>query len=163
MWGNKLPNGKIVTNTYRYDDLRYGRQRQAGTDGQMWDGDALIAWSRKDNAGSTANQPAQAFTGPADGPELGRALGTQTGTGLVGVERQYHTDEQGTVLAISDDSQASAVTYQTDAWGNVQSGSATDQPLDYGGGLGYQRDPDSNLEYVRARYLDPTNGTWRLG
>ncbi len=35
------------------------------------------------------------------GPEVGRALGTQTGAGITGVERQYHTDEQATVLAIS--------------------------------------------------------------
>ncbi len=74
---------------------------------------------------------------------MGRALGTQTGTGTVGVQRQYHTDDQGNVLAISDDSQATAVSYDIGAFGNVRSGSATDQPLDFVGGQGYQRDADA--------------------
>ena len=76
------------------------------------------------------------------------------------VVRQYHTDAQGSVLAITDGTGAPVTNYQIDAWGNVLSGSAPGNAFDFLGGLGYWSDPDLGLHYVRARWLNPQFGSW---
>lgn len=58
------------------------------------------------------------------------------------LNRQYHLDSQGNALAITDGSQTVETDFVLDARGNVLSGSAAGNRLDYLGGLGYWRDPD---------------------
>ncbi len=46
------------------------------------------------------------------------------------------------------------------AWGTVAAGSAVDNSLDYGGGWGYWHDATLGLSYVRARWMNPSTGSW---
>jgi RHS repeat-associated protein len=73
---------------------------------------------------------------------------TTSGGGSAGtVEGDYRGDAFGVALA------ASADTIPT-------SGNLPDSPLGYLGGLGYWNEPELGLQYVRARWLDNTNGQW---
>jgi RHS repeat-associated protein len=92
------------------------------------------------------------------GAGLTRTIGVDAnGNPLV---RQYHTDAQGSVLAITDERGNPVTGYQIDAWGNVLSGGSPGNAFDYLGGLGYWSDPDLGLHYVRARWLNPQTGSW---
>ena len=68
------------------------------------------------------------------GANLLRAVGTNS-TGAT-LNRQFHLDAQGSVVATTTSSQSVETTYQTDAWGNVLSGSANSNPAIYMGGSG---------------------------
>ena len=68
------------------------------------------------------------------GANLLRTVGTNS-TGAT-LNRQFHLDAQGNVVATTTSSQSVETTYQTDAWGNVLSGSANSNPAIYLGGSG---------------------------
>ncbi len=76
------------------------------------------------------------------------------------LNRQYHLDALGSVLATSGSNQSIETQYQTDAFGNIRAGSAADNPHVYLGGLGYWNEPNLGLDYVRARWLNTQTGSW---
>src|SRR5579871_2115402 len=87
-----------------------------------------------------------------------KMLGT-TALGTL-VNRQYHEDAQGSVLATTRSLGLLETHYRTDTWGNVLSGSAADNSAIYLGGLGYWQDANVGLDYVRARWMNPQTGQW---
>jgi RHS repeat-associated protein len=75
--------------------------------------------------------------------------------------RYYHADHQGTTQALTDGTGAVTDRFASDAWG-VQvkrTGSSINRQW-YVGQLGYYRQLDQALDYVRARYLDVARGRW---
>src|SRR5436190_24116717 len=75
--------------------------------------------------------------------------------------RYYHFDNQGTTQALTDSTGTVTDRFASDAWG-VQvkrTGSSTNRQW-YVGNLGYYRHLDQLLDYVRARYLFPSQGRW---
>ena len=92
------------------------------------------------------------------GDNLLRAVGTNS-TGAT-LNRQFHLDALGNVVATTTSSQSVETTYQTDAWGNVLSGSANSNPAIYLGGLGYWQEAALGLDHVRSRWLNPGTGSW---
>src|SRR5438067_11473845 len=75
--------------------------------------------------------------------------------------RYYHFDQQGTTQALTDSTGAVTDRFASDAWG-VQvkrTGSSINRQW-YVGNLGYARQVDQALDYVRERYLDVARGRW---
>jgi RHS repeat-associated protein len=67
----------------------------------------------------------------------------------------YHSDQQGSTRAMTDSSGAVVQTYDYDAYGNpaTTSGSVVN-PFQYSG---QYTDAESGLQYLRARYYDPSS------
>jgi RHS repeat-associated protein len=75
--------------------------------------------------------------------------------------RYYHADHQGTTQALTDSTGAVTDRFASDAWG-VQvkrTGSSINRQW-YVGQLGYYRQVDQALDYVRARYYGDARGRW---
>lgn len=75
--------------------------------------------------------------------------------------RYYHYDHQGTTQALTNRAGAVTDRFASDAWG-VQvkrTGNSINRHW-YVGNLGYYRSDNSQLMYVRARYLAPRLGCW---
>ncbi len=142
------PANQRFTFSYDYTDLRVQKQSPGGTESYLWDGSDLLVWMGPNGINELT----------ARGATLARVIGHRSGG--VNLNRQYHTDAMANVEAITDSTQATEVKPVVDAWGNLLSGSATDQPYDYTGGLGYWHDPDLGMQYVRARWLNPATGQW---
>src|SRR5205085_10960689 len=80
---------------------------------------------------------------------------------VAGQTRYYHFDNQGTTQALTDSTGTVTDRFASDAWG-VQvkrSGSSINRQW-YIGNLGYIRQADALLDYVRARYLAPGQARW---
>src|SRR5438128_3701212 len=80
---------------------------------------------------------------------------------VAGQTRYCHLDHQGTVQALTDSTGVVTDRFASDAWG-VQvkrTGSSINRQW-YIGGLGYIRQVDQALDYVRARYYPPARGRW---
>jgi RHS repeat-associated protein len=78
-----------------------------------------------------------------------------------GQSRVYHFDHQGTTQCLTDQTGAVTDRFASDAWG-VQvkrTGSSINRQW-YIGKLGYYRQADRTLDYVRARSLDVTRALW---
>ena len=132
--------------TYAATNLLHGRQGPSGSEALLRDsqsGDVLF-WNR--STGSTMGA-AQVYP---RGAGLSRGFG-QASAG-VAADRQYHLNEHGNVIATSDASQNTETSFQYDAFGNVLSGSATNNSYDYAGDSGYWRDLDTGLMYVQQRW-----------
>ena len=155
------PTGQRVTNTYRYDDLRFQRVGSGGTEQFVWDGSDVLHWR---NTGGTL---ARLFV---EGGPMGLIRGIGVSGSGGNVLHQFHLDAMGGVQAVTNGvtiippgqpAQASVSTrYAVDAWGNTLSGSLAENPHVYLGGKGYWQDTDLGLDYVRARWLDPQTGRW---
>ena len=81
--------------------------------------------------------------------------------GVAGVNRYYHFDNQGTTQALTDSTGAVTDRFASDAWG-VQvkrTGSSINRQW-YIGNLGYARQVDQAVDYVRARYYTGGRGRW---
>src|SRR5262249_1412259 len=75
--------------------------------------------------------------------------------------RYYHFDPQGTTQALTASTGTVTDRFASDAWGAQvkRMGSSTNRQW-YVGNLGYYRQVDQLLDYVRARYLDVMSGVW---
>ncbi len=73
----------------------------------------------------------------------------------------YHFDHQGTVQCLTDDTGAVTDRFASDAWGVPvkRTGSSLNRQW-YVGNLGYYRQVDQALDYVRARYVKVDRGQW---
>ena len=81
---------------------------------------------------------------------------TLSGTSPTGATRYYHHDQQGSTRALTDQTGHPTATYTYDAYGKpTNPAAATDNPFLY---TGQYTDNESGLQYLRARYYDPTTG-----
>ncbi len=73
----------------------------------------------------------------------------------------YHFDHQGTVQCLTDDTGAVTDRFASDAWGVPvkRTGTSINRQW-YVGSLGYYRQVDQALDYVRARYYRPEIAVW---
>ncbi len=80
---------------------------------------------------------------------------------VAGVTRTYHLDHQGTVQCLTDDNGVVTDRFSCDAWGNEfkRTGTSVNRQW-YIGHLGYYRQVDQVLDYVRARYYDAERASW---
>ncbi len=73
--------------------------------------------------------------------------------------RYYHHDQLGSTRALTDQNGRATATYTYDAYGNLQgntpAAAATTNPLLY---ASQYTDPETGLEYLRARTYDPATG-----
>jgi len=98
---------------------------------------ARATWTyRHDGLRHARIAPTQTYVTYHDAQEdlLSREVGNLPSGGAA--NRAYHLDALGSVGAVTDASQSTVVRYQTDAWGNVLTGAATDDAAVYLGGLG---------------------------
>src|SRR5437660_2218357 len=75
-----------------------------------------------------------------------------------GVNRYYHLEHQGTTQALTDSTGTVTDRFASDAWG-VQvkrTGSSINRQW-YIGNLGYARQVDQALDYIRLRYYSPSS------
>jgi len=67
----------------------------------------------------------------------------------------YHFDVLGSVVAMTDGAQNVVNSYRYDAWGNVlEKTEQVENPFQYVGMLGYYKDQESGLHFLRRRYLN---------
>ncbi|MFC6671373.1 RHS repeat-associated core domain-containing protein [Marinobacterium aestuariivivens] len=90
----------------------------------------------------------------------GYSYGTSLDQPLVmnrdGNQYYYHTDHQGSIAALTNNSTTATNTYNYKAFGSYTNTSEIiDNPFTYTGRI---QDPESNLYYYRARYYDPSIG-----
>ena len=72
-----------------------------------------------------------------------------------------HGSLLGTIEALTAADQSVTDTYLLDAWGRqIASSGSTTNPHRYVGALGYYAEPSLALDYVRARWLRPSTGSW---
>jgi len=72
-----------------------------------------------------------------------------------------HGSLLGTIESLTAADQSVSDTYVLDAWGRqVASSASTTNPHRYIGRLGYYTEPSLSLDYVRARWLRPSTGSW---
>ncbi len=93
----------------------------------------------------------------------GATLATMV-TPLTGERRTYHLDHQGTVQCLTNAQGVVTDRFACDAWGNEfrRTGASINRQW-YIGHLGYYRQVDQALDYVRARWLDPHRASWLAG
>ena len=79
------------------------------------------------------------------------------GSGGLAKQQYYHTNHQGSVLALSQqsDGKRAGDPYTYDVWGNMPAGQSGGQPFRY---TGRRWDDETQLYYYRARYYDPLLG-----
>jgi RHS repeat-associated protein len=78
-----------------------------------------------------------------------------------GQNRYYHFDHQGTTQCLTDQSGAVTDRFASDAWGvQVKRTGTSINRQWYVGQLGYYRQVDQALDYVRARYLAAARARW---
>jgi len=81
--------------------------------------------------------------------------------GVANAQRYFHFDHQGTVQCLTDSGGNVTDRFASDAWGVPvkRTGSSINRQW-YIGNLGYYRQVDQALDYVRARYLQAFIGRW---
>jgi len=84
------------------------------------------------------------------GPGIDEPLAIDDGSGLT----YLHADGLGSVVAMTNAAGAVSLVRRYDAWGNLESGAATDGYAF----TGREWDSETGLYYYRARYYDPTLG-----
>lgn len=152
-------NATAQTVTYDYDPL--GRRISSAVSGGattyfLLDGDEEIA--EYDSTGAVLRRY---ITGPAIDDRIATAQGSAT---VNPVKTYYHTNHQGSVIAMTDDlGRTAGCTVGTlcqrmsyDEYGNLGNGSiTTGQPYRY---TGRRFDSETGLYYYRARYYSPGLG-----
>ncbi|MFN3650394.1 MAG: RHS repeat-associated core domain-containing protein [Armatimonadota bacterium] len=136
--GITYPNS--TTNSFVTNDLgkRVSKTDSAGTTTYVFDGNDVVADSRADY--------------------------TRGGvTGLVSeregsTSRTYHGDQLGSTRGLTNSSQSVTHSREYDAFGMTVAGTGLPTPFGFVGGQGYQKDPDSGLMLLGARYYDPSVG-----
>jgi RHS repeat-associated protein len=73
-----------------------------------------------------------------------------------GTTRYYSTDQLGSTTTLTDQTGDTVASYTYDAYGNpTGTVSSTENPFRY---AGQYTDPETGLQYLRARYYDPSTG-----
>ncbi|MFN3652079.1 MAG: RHS repeat-associated core domain-containing protein [Armatimonadota bacterium] len=72
--------------------------------------------------------------------------------------RTHHGDQLGSTRGLTDGTQSVTHSREYDAFGMTVGGTGLPTPFGFVGGQGYQKDPDSGLMLLGARYYDPSVG-----
>jgi len=136
--GITYPNSS--TNSFVTDDQghRTSLTDSGGTTAYLFDGDRVLADSRADYT-----------NGGISGTISERSRSTT---------KVYHGDQLGSTRGLTNSSQTVTDTREYDAWGLSIAASGSGTPFGFVGGQGYQKDPDSGLMLLGARYYDPSVG-----
>jgi RHS repeat-associated protein len=136
--------GSGGTVTFKYDPLghRIYKSSSAGTSIYAYDGDNLI--EETNSAGAVVAR--YALTGNIDEP---LAMFRSSATSY------YQADGLGSVTSLSNGVGALAQTYSFDSFGKTTPTGSLVNPFQY---TGREVDPETGLNYYRARYYDPTAG-----
>lgn len=138
----------ILTTTYRYDPI--GRRVEKSVNGvstrYVYDGDEILLEL------DGRNRVVRSFV---HGPEVDDPLGMVDH--VIGEAYYYHKDRLGSVVAISNGQGLVVAEFAYGEFGTMieQSNPAFYQPFTL---TGRERDFESGLYYLRARYYDPTVG-----
>jgi RHS repeat-associated protein len=154
---NRLATANTSTNavTYDYDPLgrRISKTVNGVQTGYLLDGDEEIA-EYNVSAGAWPTTPARRYImGPAVDDRVAVVDATNSNAKLY-----YHTNHQGSVLAVTDASGNVAQKFAYDEYGNAGAGSAsatTGQVFRY---TGRRFDYETGLYYYRSRYYSPLIG-----
>jgi RHS repeat-associated protein len=143
---NKTSSSTTATASYGYDATGLRNDRNVN---QLHN---IDAWDR------TSSLPmllTDATTSYIYGPDA-LPLEQIDATGTI---HYYHHDQLGSTRALTDKNGRPTNTYTYDPYGNLQgnnpAAAATTNPFLY---AGQYTDPETGLQYLRARYYDPTTG-----
>jgi len=142
-----LATPATTTFTYDGDGLRRQTVTGAGTTNFIWDGqDVLLETDVSNNTQVTYTQT------PA---EYGDLVSQRRST----TTKYYHFDALGSTLALTDANENVTDTYKYYAFGDtLTSTGSTTNPFQYVGNLGYYNESAISLQYLRARYYQPSTG-----
>jgi len=144
----QLPAASVVTNTYGFDGLRKKRE-DGSTTKYLWDAQRLLL----ETDGNDAAQAVYTSSLGAYGNVVSQRRGATSS--------YLHPDHLGTIWAVTGSDQSTSDSYVFDAWGRqLASTGSTTNPHRYVGALGYYTEPTLSLQYVRARWLRPSTGSW---
>ncbi|WP_437202984.1 RHS repeat domain-containing protein [Planctomicrobium sp. SH664] len=149
----QLPSGLRNTMAYDPDGLRVRLDDSTGTKKFIYDGQAYLLETDAGNVLQCAytQEPAT----------YGNLLSEYRLAGGIWTPRWYQQDVLGSTTELTDVGQNITDTFEYDAWGDVlvRTGN-TPTPFEWIGGVGYYKDPDTGIYYVRARIYQPTIGRW---
>ena len=139
-------NGTTTTHTYGSDGLRRRTVKGADTTDYILDGDSVIRTLQNGVLDKTY------FHG-LRGPEYER-----TGAGN---PTWYVYDGLGSVVGLLDVNGSLVSTRKYDVYGSVRGGTGiSGSKHKFVGSLGHPSEDDAGLIYMRARWMDPTTGTF---
>ena len=137
----ELPNGQNARYVYGADGLRRSVDTGAGPKQQVWNDDNLLL----DGMNRYTDAPG----------EWGSLSAVQ---GADGTKRVFVFDWQGNTRLLTDESGTVTDRYTYTAFGQLKQKSGTTQnPLRFGGEVGYYSDDDDQI-YIRARHYQPSTG-----
>ena len=149
----ELPTGTRNTMAYDPDGLRVQLDDSSGTTNFIWDDQNYLIETDNSDAITAA------YTNE---PQLyGNLLSQYRKTNGLWLPSYYHFDALGSTRELTDGSETVTDTYLYNAWGELLASSGTTvNPFTWIGQVGYSRDPDTGLYYVRARILQPQTARW---
>jgi RHS repeat-associated protein len=149
-----LPDGTVVTNTYRFDRLRLAKEDSQGVVRFIWDCQNYLAETDAENAiqAEYTNEP----------QSYGNLISQyRKDGGVVWTPSYYQYDALGSTRALTNGDGNSTDTYVYDAWGNeVSVSGSTVNPFQWVGRWGYYWDDVTGTFYIRARAYEPVTGRW---
>lgn len=142
-----LPSTAIATFAYDGDGLRREKQTSAATAKFIWDGQDVLL--ETDGEGRTQVTYTQT-------PDLYGALVSQRRGDATSF---YHFDALGSTTELTDVDEAETDSYRYYAFGEtLTSSGATANNFRFVGNLGYYNEAALSLQYLRARYYQPSTG-----
>ena len=151
--GVLLPDGSAVTNTYRFDGLRYSKQGPQATTRFLWDVNNYLAETDADDEIQAiyTNEPQQ----------YGNLISQYRKGPTLWLPSYYHYDALGSTRVLTNDAGVVTDTYVYDAWGNaIASTGSAHNPFRWVGRLGYYWEEELGTFYIRARVYEPVTGRW---
>ena len=142
-----LATPATTTFTYDGDGLRRQTVTSAATTNFIWDGqDVLLETDVNNTTQATYTQTPNIY-----GDLVSQRRGDTT--------KYYHFDALGSTLALTDSNENVTDTYRYYAFGKLlTSTGSTTNPSRYVGNLGYYNESALALQYLRARYYQPSTG-----
>ncbi|MCL4202817.1 MAG: hypothetical protein KJ000_09990 [Pirellulaceae bacterium] len=151
--GVLLPDGSAVTNTFRYDGLRYSKQEPQSTTKFLWDVNNYLAETDADDdiQAVYTNEP----------QPYGNLISQYRKGPTIWLPSYYQYDALGATRVLTNDAGDMTDTYLYDAWGNELAVTGTTvTPFGWVGQVGYYWDEGTGTFYIRARVYEPVTGRW---
>jgi RHS repeat-associated protein len=151
--GVLMPDGSVVTNTYRFDGLRYSKQEPQATTKFLWDFNNYLAET------DAADEIQAVYTNEPQ--PYGNLISQYRKGPTIWTPSYYHFDALGSARALTGGSSQTTDTYLYDAWRNaIASTGSTENPFRWIGQVGYYWDGSTGTFYIRARVYEPVTGRW---
>jgi RHS repeat-associated protein len=145
-----IPGGGRTTYVYRFDDLRASQNVGSGVQTFVWDVPGATGFGDLFEELDSSNNLLRAYFRATDLATQKDASGSYA----------FHWIDTGTAQILTDLNQATAASYQVNAWGELLASSGTaSTPLAYNGAWGYYGDTTART-WVRARHLHTRIGRW---